>query len=58
LSDAGRQLLVLCYSGNLSVKQVALKLGRSVRGLQRAVANLRKTLQQCIEDRLHREEQE
>ena len=58
LSDAGRKLLVLCYSGNVSVKEVAVKLGRSIRGLQRSVANLRKTLQQCIEDRLHQEERE
>jgi RNA polymerase sigma-70 factor, ECF subfamily len=56
LSDAGRKLLTMCYSGKLSIKDVALKLGRSVRGLQQAVANLRKNLQQCIEDRLHKEE--
>jgi hypothetical protein len=42
----------------MSIKDVAIMLGRSVRGLQRAVATLRKTLQQCIEDRLHQEGRE
>lgn len=55
LTDASRKLLVLCYASNKSVKDVAIMLGRSVRGLQRAVATLRKTLQQCIEDRLYQE---
>jgi RNA polymerase sigma-70 factor, ECF subfamily len=58
LSDASRKVLAFCYSDNLSIKDAAVKLGRSVRGLQRAVANLRRTLQQCVEDRLHQEERE
>ena len=58
LRDSSRKLLVLCYASDMSVKDVAIMLGRSVRGLQRAVAALRKNLQQCIEDRLHQEGRE
>lgn len=56
LDDLGRKTLALCYSDNRSIKDVAILFGRSVRGLQRAVANLRQKLQQCIEDHMHREE--
>jgi RNA polymerase sigma-70 factor (ECF subfamily) len=52
LGEAGRKLLILCYAGNLSIKEVALRLGRSIRGLQNAVAKLRKNVQQCVENRL------
>jgi RNA polymerase sigma-70 factor (ECF subfamily) len=55
LGDANRKLLVLCYGSNRSVKDVAIMLSRSVRGLQRSVATLCKSLQQCIEDRLRQE---
>ncbi len=49
LKDADRQLLVECYAGRQSIKDVALRLGRSVRGTQQSVARIRVLLQQCIE---------
>jgi RNA polymerase sigma-70 factor (ECF subfamily) len=55
LSDAGRELLWRCYSGSAAVKDVAVSLGRSVRGTQRAVAKLRFTVQQCVERNIERE---
>ncbi len=56
LSDAGRDLLWRCYSGGAAVKDVAVSLGRSVRGTQRAVAKLRFTVLQCVERTVQRED--
>jgi RNA polymerase sigma-70 factor, ECF subfamily len=56
LSQAARELLWACYAGKESIKEVAIRLGRSVRGTQRAVARIRTDLQQCIEDTIRREE--
>lgn len=55
LSQAARELLWACYSGKETIKDVALRLGRSVRGTQRAVAGIRTELQRCIEDAMRRE---
>ena len=56
LTDSARSLLWRCYSEETSVKQIAEVLGRSVRGTQRAVAEIRCMLQDCIERTIHREE--
>ncbi len=56
LSQAARGLLWACYAGNETIKEVAIRLGRSVRGTQRAVAEIRIDLQRCIEDAMRREE--
>jgi RNA polymerase sigma-70 factor (ECF subfamily) len=56
LTMVGRQLLWHFYGGEDTVKDMALKLGRSVRGTQRAVAKLRGDLQECIERAVCREE--
>ena len=56
LSQAARELLWACYAGKETIKDVAIRLGRSVRGTQRAVAKTRTDLQRCIEDAVRREE--
>ncbi len=56
LGQAARGLLWACYAGNETIKEVAIRLGRSVRGTQRAVAEIRIDLQRCIEDAMRREE--
>jgi len=56
LSQAARELLWACYAGKETIKDVAIRLGRSVRGTQRAVARIRIDLQHCIEDAARRED--
>jgi RNA polymerase sigma-70 factor (ECF subfamily) len=55
LDEAARKLLLHCYASGATIKDVALRLGRSVRGTQRAVANSRSNLQQCIELEIRKE---
>ncbi len=55
LSQQHQQLLTLCYQTGATIKDVALQLGRSVRGTQQTVARLRVLLQKCIEDVMRRE---
>ena len=55
LTQAARELLRACYAGKETIKDVALRLGRSVRGTQRTVAEIRTDLQRCIEDTRRRE---
>ncbi|MBN1396292.1 MAG: sigma-70 family RNA polymerase sigma factor [Pirellulales bacterium] len=55
LSQAARELLWACYAGRETIKDVAIRLGRSVRGTQRAVANIRAELQACIEKVMRKE---
>jgi RNA polymerase sigma-70 factor, ECF subfamily len=56
LSQSARELLWACYAGKETIKDVAIRLGRSVRGTQRTVAQIRIDLQRCIEDAMRREE--
>ena len=56
LTDAARQLLWRCYAGGATIKDVAISLGRSIRGTQQAVAKIRSDLQQCIEREIRKEE--
>jgi hypothetical protein len=56
LSQAARELLWACYAGKETIKEVAVRLGRSVRGTQRAVAKTRIDLQDCIESAMRQEE--
>jgi RNA polymerase sigma-70 factor, ECF subfamily len=56
LDQAARELLWACYSGRETIKDIAIRLGRTIRGTQRAVARIRNDLQQCVEDAMHREE--
>jgi RNA polymerase sigma-70 factor, ECF subfamily len=56
LSQAARELLWSCYAGKESIKDVALRLGRSVRGTQHAVAQIRVDLQRCVETAMREED--
>ena len=49
LGQAARELLWSCYAGKESIKDVAIRLGRSIRGTQHAVAQIRINLQRCVE---------
>lgn len=55
LSHASRQFIWHYYSGEQTVKEIALELGRSVRGAQLAAARIRGQLQVCIENKLRGE---
>ncbi len=55
LTDSGRLLLAYCYGSGKSIRDIAIALGRSVRGTQRAVAKLRGDLQECVERAISRE---
>jgi RNA polymerase sigma-70 factor, ECF subfamily len=58
LTDAARQLLHRCYAAGTTVTDVAIELGRSIRGTQRAVAKIRTDLQRCVEREMRKEERE
>jgi RNA polymerase sigma-70 factor (ECF subfamily) len=49
LTENQRSLLMECYAPKATIKGVALRLQRSVRGLQQTVARLRTLLQKCVE---------
>ena len=56
LGQATRELLWSCYAGKESIKDVAIRLGRSVRGTQHAIAQIRIDLQRCVEAEMRKEE--
>lgn len=56
LTDTARQLLCRCYASGATIKDVAVSLGRSIRGTQQAVAKIRSDLQQCVEREIRKEE--
>ena len=56
LGQAARDLLWSCYAGKESIKDVAIRLGRSVRGTQHSVAKIRTDLQRCVELAMREEE--
>jgi RNA polymerase sigma-70 factor, ECF subfamily len=55
LTQAARELLWACYAGQETIKDVAIRLGRSVRGTQHSVAKIRTELQRCIETAVQQE---
>ncbi len=57
LAESSRQLIALCYDGGDSIKNVALRLGRSVGGTQKKVHRIRRQLQDCIEEKMREEDQ-
>jgi RNA polymerase sigma-70 factor (ECF subfamily) len=56
LGQAARELLWACYAGTETIKDVAIRLGRSVRGTQQSVAKIRTDLQRCIERAIREED--
>jgi RNA polymerase sigma-70 factor (ECF subfamily) len=49
LTDYQRKLVSECYAPGTTIKDVAVRMGRSVRGLQQTVARIRSLLQECVE---------
>lgn len=49
IGQAGRELLDLCYSGGLAIREAAARLGRSEAGTYKALARLRQKLHECVE---------
>lgn len=56
IRDEDRSLIQDCYRGDRSFKEVAQKIGRSARSLYKSLARIRKTLHDCIELTVKREE--
>lgn len=54
LDRPSRDLIAQCYSRRMTIKSVAISLGRSISGTQKAVARIRHKLQECIERKLRR----
>jgi len=52
LTEPNRQLLRLRYDQGMTVKAIAVRLGRSVQGLYKAMARLHEALLRCMEDYL------
>jgi RNA polymerase sigma-70 factor (ECF subfamily) len=55
LTDRHRELVSECYVGGTTIKDVAVRTGRSIRGLQQTVARIRALLQECVEAVLAKE---
>lgn len=54
LPDLQKQLVHMRYAENLTVKEIALKVGRPVHGLYKAMTKIQGSLQQCVEGALKR----
>lgn len=57
LATAKRQILLRCYAGHESVRQVAESLGRSFEAVRKSVFRTRTQLASCVEQELKGEEQ-
>lgn len=54
LPEIQKQLVQMRYADKLTVKEIALKVGRPVHGLYKALMKIQGSLQQCIEGALKR----
>jgi len=57
LKGDARRLLRRFYGDGAKIKQIAAEMGRSLHGTYMALSRIRRTLMECIELRLRREEQ-
>ncbi len=55
LPDASRRLVLAAYEPGTSVDELAQELGKKANALYQQLWRLRQTLEQCVEDALHRE---
>jgi RNA polymerase sigma-70 factor (ECF subfamily) len=55
LTEPQRNLIADCYAPRSTIKDVAVRLGRSIRGLQLSVARIRALLQECVQRVVERE---
>lgn len=56
LAEADRELLLLCYGGTLSTKEVAVKLSRSTDSIYHSLQRIRRALFDCITRAVAQEE--
>lgn len=49
LPDIHKQIIRMRYSENLTVKEIALKVGRPIHGMYKAFIKIQSSLQECIE---------
>jgi len=49
LPDIHQRIIRMRYSENLTVKEIALKIGRPIHGMYKAVVKIQNSLQECIE---------
>lgn len=54
LSHSSRNLLMLCYSGKESQREIAAQMGRSFAGLRQSLLRIRRSLYDCITQSLGR----
>lgn len=54
LPEASRQVIRMRYSDNLTIKSIAIRLGRSIPGMYKAMMKIQSLLQECVEGRLGR----
>lgn len=54
LPEMQRRLVHMRYAENLTVKEIALRIGRPVHGLYKAMMKIQSSLQDCIEGALKR----
>jgi len=52
LNDSQRELLKAAYEDGISIKEAAVKVGRSQTGLYKALARIRKNLHECVQTKL------
>ena len=56
LSGEALDLLRRCYVDKQKIKDIAAELGRSLTGTYSALSRIRRSLFDCVRERLHREE--
>ncbi|MBN1395053.1 MAG: sigma-70 family RNA polymerase sigma factor [Pirellulales bacterium] len=56
LSESKRRMLLRCYRGKETIRQVAALAGRSYEALRKSLLRTRRELAQCVERELNRED--
>ncbi len=54
LPEVHKRIIRMRYSENLTVKEIALQIGRPIHGMYKAVIKIQNSLQECIEGALKR----
>ena len=54
LPETSRQVIKMRYSENLTIKSIAIQLGRSIPGMYKAMMKIQNSLQDCVEGALGR----
>ena len=56
LTEAKRRLLLQCYSGSQTIRQIAQGLGRSFDAVRKSVLRSRQQLAKCVDEEMRRED--